>query len=98
MRPEALRMIRQFARRRRPPASRAKNLRRCINTEHQDDVMFLCPYRLVVGALLIALVDATAVRTGLYDPAYAHEDHQGFAAGEPGDPQKPARTVKVVMR
>ena len=31
-------------------------------------------------------------------PAVAHEDHGHFSAGEPGDPKKPARTIKVVMR
>ena len=27
----------------------------------------------------------------------AHEDHGTFSAGEPGDPKKPARVVKVKM-
>ena len=53
--------------------------------------MIIHPYRLIAGALLVGFVDAGAV-------AYAHESHQSFAAGEPGDPQKPARTIKVVMR
>ena len=30
--------------------------------------------------------------------ASAHEDHGSFSAGEPGDPKKPARTIKVAMR
>ena len=32
-------------------------------------------------------------------PAVAHEghDHHGFSAGEPGDPQKPARTIEISM-
>jgi len=29
--------------------------------------------------------------------AHAHEHHGNFSAGEPGDPRKPARTVKVAM-
>jgi hypothetical protein len=60
--------------------------------------MIICPYRLIAVALLLGFVDAGAVRTGLSGAAYAHEGHQSFAAGEPGDPQKPARTIKVVMR
>ena len=60
--------------------------------------MIICPYRLIAVALLLGFVDAGAVRTGLNGAAYAHEGHQSFAAGEPGDPQKPARTIKVVMR
>jgi len=30
-------------------------------------------------------------------PLRAHEGHQHFSAGEPGDPKKPSRTVKVKM-
>lgn len=29
--------------------------------------------------------------------ALAHEDHESFSAGEPGDPKKPARIVQVTM-
>jgi uncharacterized cupredoxin-like copper-binding protein len=29
--------------------------------------------------------------------ALAHENHEHFSAGEPGDPQKPSRTVRVSM-
>jgi uncharacterized cupredoxin-like copper-binding protein len=42
---------------------------------------------------LIALL----VATGLPAPAGAHEANSKFSAGEPGDPSKPARTVKVIM-
>src|SRR5882672_6880043 len=34
---------------------------------------------------------------GLPNPARAHDDHGHFSAGEPGDPKKPARTVRVLM-
>src|SRR5262245_63568312 len=30
--------------------------------------------------------------------AQAHEDHAKFSAGQPGDPNKPARTIQVPMR
>jgi uncharacterized cupredoxin-like copper-binding protein len=30
-------------------------------------------------------------------PAQAHEDHGKFSAGQPGDPAKPARTIRVLM-
>jgi len=29
--------------------------------------------------------------------ARAHEDHGTFSAGEPGDPKKPSRTIRVLM-
>ena len=29
---------------------------------------------------------------------HAHEGHEHFSAGEPGDPKKPARTIQVSMR
>jgi len=29
--------------------------------------------------------------------AHAHEDHGNFSAGEPGNPNKPARAIKVAM-
>jgi uncharacterized cupredoxin-like copper-binding protein len=43
-------------------------------------------------AAILAVTDTAPV------PASAHEDHGSFSAGEPGDPKKPARTIKVVMR
>ena len=30
-------------------------------------------------------------------PARAHEEHGSYSAGEPGDPKKPARTIRVLM-
>ena len=32
-------------------------------------------------------------------PAHSHEQHahEGYTAGEPGDPKKPARTIEVGM-
>src|SRR5262245_36603821 len=58
----------------------------------------ICPHPLIAGALFLAFVDLAASPPGLTATAYAHESHQGFAAGEPGDPNKPVRTIKVVMR
>ena len=55
---------------------------------------------LVIAAA--ALVGSTAAILAVTDtvpiPASAHEDHASFSAGEPGDPKKPARTIKVIMR
>jgi uncharacterized cupredoxin-like copper-binding protein len=51
--------------------------------------------RLISVALLLALVGGA--RIGLPMIAHAHEGHEHFAAGEPGDPKKPAREVRVVM-
>ena len=44
----------------------------------------------------IALV-GLAFPLGGYVQVLAHESHEHFSAGEPGDPQKPLRTVKVSM-
>ena len=57
----------------------------------------LYPYRLITGALLLAFLNGGAICIGLNTIAYAHEEHR-FAAGKPGDPKKPARTIKVAMR
>jgi uncharacterized cupredoxin-like copper-binding protein len=46
----------------------------------------------VMVALALALGRWPAVE------ALAHEAHGHFSAGEPGNPKKPARTVKIVMR
>src|SRR5215475_11030479 len=49
------------------------------------------------GLLLtsIAAVLATDIATPM--SASAHEDHGTFSAGQPGDPKKPARVIKVKM-
>ena len=47
----------------------------------------------VVAVALVGL----AFPLGGYFPVLAHENHEHFSAGEPGDPQKPSRTVKVSM-
>src|SRR4051794_13099251 len=45
-----------------------------------------------VAAIAFLLMSATAINV-----ASGHEDHGNFSAGEPGDPKKPARAVKVKM-
>jgi uncharacterized cupredoxin-like copper-binding protein len=45
---------------------------------------------------MVALV-ALAFALGCYVQAPAHENHEHFSAGEPGNPLKPSRTVKVTM-
>jgi uncharacterized cupredoxin-like copper-binding protein len=54
-------------------------------------------HRWHVAALLLALTGAAAFRVGLSAIAHAHEGHESFAAGQPGDPKKPARTIRVLM-
>jgi len=46
--------------------------------------MIIYPLRLIAGALLLAFVEPSTIRTDLTAVAYAHESHQSFAAGEPG--------------
>ena len=55
----------------------------------------------LLAALLLVVAAVVVVRVGhLVGPlstARAHEGHEHFAAGEPGDPKKPAREVRVAM-
>jgi len=58
-------------------------------------------YTSIVTAVGILLTSSVAIMTtdiAMPVIASAHEDHGSFSAGEPGDPKKPARTIKVVMR
>ena len=45
-----------------------------------------------IAAVAFLLTSATAINL-----ASGHEDHGNFSAGQPGDPKKPARVVKVKM-
>ena len=50
-----------------------------------------------VGVVLRASAAILATDVAMPILASAHEDHGRFAAGEPGDPNKPARIVEVRM-
>ena len=54
--------------------------------------------RTAVSVLLTSTTAFLATDIGTPVSAVAHENHGHFSAGEPGDPKKPARTIKVVMR
>jgi uncharacterized cupredoxin-like copper-binding protein len=54
-------------------------------------------YGLVLRALVAVAWLALPPQAGIRSPAFAHEAHEHFAAGEPGDPKKPFRVVKVTM-
>ena len=47
--------------------------------------------------LLTAALLAAALALGAIVPLHAHEAHEHFSAGEPGDPKKPFRVVQVTM-
>jgi uncharacterized cupredoxin-like copper-binding protein len=49
----------------------------------------------VAFAMSVGLIVAMIAVPGF---ALAHEGHPDFSAGEPGNPKKPARTIKVVMK
>jgi uncharacterized cupredoxin-like copper-binding protein len=49
-------------------------------------------------ALLFAAIGCFVVTIGLPPRSAAHEGHAEFSAGEPGNPKKPARTIKVTMK
>jgi uncharacterized cupredoxin-like copper-binding protein len=53
---------------------------------------------ITASALLGSTAAILAVTDTVPVPASAHEDHGSFSAGEPGNPKKPARTIKVLMR
>jgi uncharacterized cupredoxin-like copper-binding protein len=52
--------------------------------------------RSVGGALMLAAA-ILAIDIAVQLPTSAHEQHATFSAGEPGDPNKPARVVEVKM-
>ena len=58
--------------------------------------------RQVLTSTASLVAAASSIVTGIVAPVpgLAHEghDHANFSAGEPGDPKKPARAVKVTMR
>ena len=52
----------------------------------------------VPAALLLSASTLFATITALSGAAPAHELHLEFSAGIPGDPAKPARTIKIAMK
>jgi uncharacterized cupredoxin-like copper-binding protein len=56
--------------------------------------------RYIIAAAGLVLTSATAIlatNIAMAVSASAHEDHGTFSAGEPGDPNKPARVIKIRM-
>ena len=53
--------------------------------------------RVAAVGLLTATAAILATHIATPHSALAHEDHGHFSAGRPGDPQKPARVVKIKM-
>ena len=51
----------------------------------------------LAAATALVAIFSFAAGVGLPDAVRAHEDHGHFSAGEPGDPKKPARVIKVKM-
>jgi uncharacterized cupredoxin-like copper-binding protein len=49
------------------------------------------------GLMLISTAAMLVTNLAMPLPASAHEDHGTFSAGQPGDPKKPARVIKVKM-
>ena len=45
----------------------------------------------------VALISVLLFAAPTLVPAQAHEDHGKFSAGQPGDPKKSARTIRVLM-
>src|SRR5262249_2278454 len=50
-----------------------------------------------VGLMLTSTAAILATPIAMPRPAFAHEEHGHFSAGEPGDPKKPARVVEIKM-
>ena len=55
------------------------------------------PTRILRATRVLSAIALTAALSHL-GHGQAHEAHLHFSAGEPGDPQKPARTVSISMR
>ena len=57
--------------------------------------------KIIYGSTLGALIGMTCLwafpPAGIFSEASAHGAHEHFAAGEPGDPKKPFRVVKITM-
>jgi uncharacterized cupredoxin-like copper-binding protein len=51
-----------------------------------------------VAAALALPILAVTTASAFLRPVHAHEIHETFSAGKPGDPKKPSRTITVVMR
>ncbi len=54
-------------------------------------------YGSMLGAFMGAVCLGLPPLAGILPEAFAHGAHEHFAAGEPGDPKKPFRIVKVTM-
>ena len=50
-----------------------------------------------ITALSLSAVGLALALAGSVPPLLAHEGHETYSAGVPGDPKKPSRTVKVKM-
>jgi len=59
----------------------------------RDIIRRICTQFLLAAVVFVGL----AFLLGGYVQALAHENHDHFSAGEPGNPQKPLRTVNVSM-
>ena len=51
----------------------------------------------VAAVLLSSTVAVLVPIAGMTRSAFAHDDHESFSAGEPGNPKKPARVVQITM-
>ena len=54
-------------------------------------------FRIIAKFVLAGAVSAV-MTAWLTAPGGATEEHEHYSAGEPGNPKKPARTVRIVMR
>ena len=52
---------------------------------------------IVLAARLVFVVTPIVAGLSVSNVARAHDGHVHFSAGQPGDPKKPARTIKILM-
>jgi uncharacterized cupredoxin-like copper-binding protein len=79
---------------------KARRVITTITSDFQREVSSMTRRRMV-APLIGLLVTASGVYVaaiGLPASSTAHEGHADFPAGEPGNPKKPARTIKVTMK
>src|SRR5262249_11351566 len=80
------------------PRQSGRSTARATTANTEREIVMNRRQVLTSAASLVAA--ASSIVTLVIAPALAHEghDHGNFSAGEPGDPKKPARVIKVKMR
>jgi uncharacterized cupredoxin-like copper-binding protein len=71
-----------------------------VTSDFQREVLSMTTRRIVAPfiAFLVSVSGVYVAAIGLTASSTAHEGHADFSTGEPGNPKKTARTIKVTMK